>query len=38
MYIRSLLTLSPSYLPLSHPSRSSQSNELSSVCYTAGFH
>ena len=31
MYIPSLLTLSPSYPLLSHPSRSSQSNELSSL-------
>jgi len=36
MYIYSLLKLPPTLL--SHPSWSSQSTELSSLCYTAAFH
>ena len=37
-YIPSLLDLSPTPTPPSHPSRSSQSTKLSSLCYTAGSH
>ena len=37
-YIPSLLSLPPTYLPSSHPSRSSQSTKLSFLCYIAASH